>query len=48
VSEFPYADQFDIHRTLPEEGTDRNTILATLETSVRARCTAAITTTMTS
>jgi sphinganine-1-phosphate aldolase len=32
VSEFPYAGQFDIHRSLPEEGTDRETILSTLAT----------------
>jgi glutamate/tyrosine decarboxylase-like PLP-dependent enzyme len=30
VSEFPYSGEFEIHRTLPEEGTDRDTILATL------------------
>jgi sphinganine-1-phosphate aldolase len=32
VSEFPYADQFEIHRELPEAGTDQRTILAMLET----------------
>jgi glutamate/tyrosine decarboxylase-like PLP-dependent enzyme len=32
VSEFPYAGEFEIHRTLPEEGTDRETILSTLST----------------
>ena len=30
MSEFPYSGEFEIHRTLPEEGTDRDTILATL------------------
>jgi glutamate/tyrosine decarboxylase-like PLP-dependent enzyme len=30
VGEFPYSGQFDIHRVLPEEGTDRTTILDTL------------------
>ena len=28
MSEFPYAQEFEVHRTLPEEGTDRATILA--------------------
>jgi sphinganine-1-phosphate aldolase len=28
VSGFPYADEFEVHRTLPEEGTDRDAILA--------------------
>jgi glutamate/tyrosine decarboxylase-like PLP-dependent enzyme len=27
MSEFPYAGQFEIHRTLPEHGTDQDTIL---------------------
>jgi sphinganine-1-phosphate aldolase len=31
VSEFPYASQFGVHRTLPEEGTDRSAILSVLE-----------------
>jgi sphinganine-1-phosphate aldolase len=31
VSKFPYADQFEIHRTMPEEGTDRESILAELQ-----------------
>jgi sphinganine-1-phosphate aldolase len=31
VSKFPYADQFAVHRTLPEEGTDRESILAELQ-----------------
>jgi glutamate/tyrosine decarboxylase-like PLP-dependent enzyme len=30
VSTFPYADQFEIHRTLPEEGANREDILAML------------------
>ncbi|MGC1420164.1 MAG: aminotransferase class V-fold PLP-dependent enzyme [Acidimicrobiales bacterium] len=30
MSTFPYADQFEIHRTLPEEGANREDILATL------------------
>jgi sphinganine-1-phosphate aldolase len=30
VSSFPYADEFEVHRTLPEEGTDRDVILAML------------------
>jgi glutamate/tyrosine decarboxylase-like PLP-dependent enzyme len=32
VGGFPYTGQFDIHRVLPEEGTDRTTILDTLAT----------------
>jgi sphinganine-1-phosphate aldolase len=28
VSSFPYADEFEVHRTLPEEGTEREVILA--------------------
>ena len=32
MSEFPYSGEFEVHRTLPEEGTDRETILATLLT----------------
>jgi sphinganine-1-phosphate aldolase len=36
VSKFPYADQFEIHRTLPEEGTDRESILAELQTMSQA------------
>ena len=28
MSEFPYAQEFEVHRTMPEEGTDRATILA--------------------
>ncbi len=32
MNEFPYSGEFEIHRTLPEEGTDRETILATLST----------------
>jgi glutamate/tyrosine decarboxylase-like PLP-dependent enzyme len=35
VSSFPYADQFPIHRALPEEGTDREEILTTLKTMSR-------------
>jgi glutamate/tyrosine decarboxylase-like PLP-dependent enzyme len=35
VSTFPYADQFAIHRALPEEGTDREEILTTLKTMSR-------------
>jgi sphinganine-1-phosphate aldolase len=31
VSPFPYADQYEVHRTLPEEGTDRESILAELQ-----------------
>lgn len=30
MSSFPYADEFEVHRTLPEEGTDRDVILAML------------------
>ncbi len=30
MSTFPYADQFEIHRTLPEEGANREDILAML------------------
>jgi glutamate/tyrosine decarboxylase-like PLP-dependent enzyme len=36
VSTFPYADQFAIHRALPEEGTDREEILTTLKTMSRS------------
>ena len=32
MSTFPYADQFEVHRTLPEDGTDRESILAELKT----------------
>jgi sphinganine-1-phosphate aldolase len=28
VSRFPYLDEFEVHRTMPEEGTPRETILA--------------------
>ena len=28
MSGFPYADEFEVHRTLPEEGTDRGEIIA--------------------
>ena len=28
MSEFPYAQEFEVHRTMPEEGTDRAAILA--------------------
>jgi len=31
VSGFPYADEFEVHRTLPEEGTDRDAILAMMQ-----------------
>jgi len=27
MSDFPYADTFPVHRTLPEEGTPKETIL---------------------
>jgi sphinganine-1-phosphate aldolase len=30
VSSFPYADEFEVHRVLPDEGTDREVILAML------------------
>ena len=30
MSSFPYADEFEVHRTLPEEGSDRDVILAML------------------
>ncbi len=30
MSSFPYADEFEVHRTLPEEGTDRDVILVML------------------
>lgn len=29
---FPYQDKFEVHRTLPEEGTDKEVVLAMLET----------------
>jgi len=32
MSTFPYADRFDIHRALPEDGTDQDVILAMLST----------------
>lgn len=32
MSEFPYAGQFEIHRGLPEEGTDQSTVLQQLTT----------------
>jgi sphinganine-1-phosphate aldolase len=32
VSGFPYSEQFEIHRTLPNDGTDRETILEMLST----------------
>jgi sphinganine-1-phosphate aldolase len=32
MSDFPYAGQFEIHRTLPEHGTDQDTILEILST----------------
>ena len=35
MSDFPYADQFEIHRVLPEEGTDREEILEALRTMSR-------------
>lgn len=30
MSGFPYADEYDIHRTLPEDGVDQATILTML------------------
>ena len=36
MSEFPYADQYEIHRGLPEEGTARGAILSMLEAMSRA------------
>ena len=36
MSDFPYAGQFEIHRTLPEHGTDQATILEILSTMSRA------------
>ena len=30
MSDYPYADRFSIHRTLPEEGTSREDVLAEL------------------
>ena len=30
MSEYPYADQFEMHRTLPEHGTEQDAILAML------------------
>jgi len=32
VSEFPYAEQFEVHRVLPEAGVERDEILETLRT----------------
>jgi sphinganine-1-phosphate aldolase len=32
MSGFPYEDKFEIHRALPEEGTDKETVLAMLAT----------------
>jgi len=60
VSRFPYYDEYEVHRTMPDEGTPREEILAMMDdmasrenvvwkaATVRARCTAAITTTTTS
>ena len=28
VSRFPYADEYEVHRVMPEEGTERGAILA--------------------
>jgi glutamate/tyrosine decarboxylase-like PLP-dependent enzyme len=36
VSPFPYADQYEVHRSLPEEGTDRESILAELQAMSRS------------
>jgi glutamate/tyrosine decarboxylase-like PLP-dependent enzyme len=36
VSEFPYASQYEIHRGLPEEGTEREVILSMLEAMSKA------------
>ncbi len=32
MSGFPYEDKFEVHRTLPDEGTDKETILSMLST----------------
>ena len=32
MSGFPYEDKFEVHRTLPEEGTDKEAVLAMLAT----------------
>ncbi|MFI5035129.1 MAG: pyridoxal phosphate-dependent decarboxylase family protein [Acidimicrobiales bacterium] len=31
MAAFPYADEFEVHRTLPEEGTDRSAILTMMD-----------------
>jgi glutamate/tyrosine decarboxylase-like PLP-dependent enzyme len=36
MSDFPYAGQFEVHRTLPEEGTDQDAILEVLSTMSEA------------
>jgi glutamate/tyrosine decarboxylase-like PLP-dependent enzyme len=36
MSDFPYADTFPIHRSLPEESTDKDTILTMMTTMSRA------------
>jgi sphinganine-1-phosphate aldolase len=28
MSGFPYSDEYEVHRTMPEEGTDKRSILA--------------------
>jgi glutamate/tyrosine decarboxylase-like PLP-dependent enzyme len=36
MSAFPYEDKFEVHRTLPEEGTDKQSVLAMLATMSEA------------